>query len=88
MRAICRLRVATSVAVVSPTSGSPRSAEITAPEMYTPSKPFSSMSRADSGLKAPGKRSSPPPASPDRSVARFWAAVEVAYSIRRSPRVW
>src|SRR5699024_3820866 len=85
IRAICPARVATSVSVVSPMSGSPRSAASTAPETYTPSKPCSAISRADSGFIAPGNRSSSPVASASRSWRRLAAAEVVACSISTSP---
>src|SRR5699024_11055706 len=85
IRAICPARVATSGNVVSPMSGSPRSAASTAPETYTPSKPCSAISRADSGFIAPGNRSSSPVASASRSRRRLAAAEVVACSISTSP---
>ncbi len=82
MRAICPARVATSVSVVRPMSGRPRSLASTAPEMYTPpAKPFSSISRAESGLNAPGNCWMVPDARSSRSLMRFCSGVILEYSI-------
>src|SRR5690606_13307083 len=81
-RAICPARSATSVRVVSPMSGSPRSAESTAPDTYTPSNPLSWTRRADSGLNAPGRRSTSPEASDSRNARRLPPAVVRLNNIR------
>src|SRR5688572_9208379 len=85
MRAICPARVATSVSVVSPMSGRPRSLASTAPEMYTPAKPFSSISRAESGLNAPGNCAMVPEPRIFRSLMRFCSGVVLEYSTLEQP---
>src|ERR1035441_10170326 len=73
-RAMARPRWATSLRVVRPTSGRARSADRTAPETYTPSKPWRSISSETSGEKAPGNRSSLPVCRAARNSVRFWEA--------------
>ncbi|CPU65698.1 Uncharacterised protein [Mycobacteroides abscessus] len=98
-RAICCERPATSVRVVRPMSGRPRSADSTAPDTYTPSKPLSWIRRADSGLNAPGSRSGSPvvaaASSAARNARRLSDGVTWLYSISaplprwsRRPRAW
>src|SRR5699024_7878147 len=81
IRAIWPARLATSGRVVRPMSGRPRSLASTAPEMYTPSKFFSSMSRADSGLNAPGNCRAAPGLSMLRRATRLSAGLTFEYSI-------
>ena len=74
-RAMWPERWATSVRVVSPMSGKPRSLAKTAPDTYTPPKPPTSwIRRAVSGLNAPGRVVMVALSSEQRKSARFSVA--------------